>query len=188
MKLYFIYKQNLLEKIFTFIIDRSYTVPLGNNFPIIREYLGIFSNIFEYFLIYLNTLEYFLRFRNILEYSRIKWNNNDLFLKSSTIFLLHLELKPENGFKLKTGFDIRRSVSIRLTFWLQSSLKHTWTFFFALEDKPSSNELPWFSLSLDGDPLTVAVWYTCMTKSNANTVEPRYKEVGYITKPSFIAR
>ena len=39
-----------------------------------------------------------------------------MFLMSSTIFLLHLELKPENGFKLKTGFDFRRSVSVRLTF------------------------------------------------------------------------
>ena len=39
-----------------------------------------------------------------------------MFLKSSTIFLLHLELKPENGFKSKTGFDYRRSVSVRLTF------------------------------------------------------------------------
>ena len=27
--------------------------------------------------------------------------------------------KPENGFKLKTGFDFRWSVSVRLTFWLQ---------------------------------------------------------------------
>ena len=27
--------------------------------------------------------------------------------------------KPKNGFKLKTGFDFRRSVSVRLTFWLQ---------------------------------------------------------------------
>ena len=42
-----------------------------------------------------------------------------MFLKSSTIFLLHLELNPKNGFKLKTGFDFRRSVSVRLTFWLQ---------------------------------------------------------------------
>ena len=25
----------------------------------------------------------------------------------------------KNGFKLKTGFDFRRSVSVRLTFWLQ---------------------------------------------------------------------
>ena len=33
-----------------------------------------------------------------------------MFFKSSTIFLLHLELKPKNGFKLKTGFDFRRSV------------------------------------------------------------------------------
>ena len=39
-----------------------------------------------------------------------------MFLKSSTIFLLHLEQKPKNGFKLKTGFDFRRSVSVRLTF------------------------------------------------------------------------
>ena len=30
--------------------------------------------------------------------------------------LFHLELKPENGFKLKTGFDFGRSVSVRLTF------------------------------------------------------------------------
>ena len=28
-----------------------------------------------------------------------------MFLKSSTVFLLHLELKPKHGFKLKTGFD-----------------------------------------------------------------------------------
>ena len=37
-------------------------------------------------------------------------------LNSSTIFLLHLELKPKNGFKLKTGFDCKRSVLVRLTF------------------------------------------------------------------------
>ena len=36
-----------------------------------------------------------------------------MLLKSSTIFLLHLELKPKNGFKLKTGFEFRRSVSVR---------------------------------------------------------------------------
>ena len=36
-----------------------------------------------------------------------------MFLKSSTIFLLYLELKPENSIKLKTGFDFRRSVSVR---------------------------------------------------------------------------
>ena len=30
------------------------------------------------------------------------------------MFLLYLELKPKNGFKLKTGFDFRRSVSVRL--------------------------------------------------------------------------
>ena len=42
-----------------------------------------------------------------------------MFLKdlASTIFLL--QLKPKNGFKLKTGFDFRRSVSVRLTYWLQ---------------------------------------------------------------------
>ena len=45
--------------------------------------------------------------------------NLPMFLKSSTIFLLHLELKPKNGLKLKTGFDFRRSVSVQLTFWLQ---------------------------------------------------------------------
>ena len=35
------------------------------------------------------------------------------------VLLLHLELKPQNVFKLKTGFNFRRSVSVRLTFWLQ---------------------------------------------------------------------
>ena len=39
-----------------------------------------------------------------------------MLLKSSNIFLHHLELKPKNVFKLKTGFDFRRSVSVRLTF------------------------------------------------------------------------
>ena len=65
-----------------------FTVPPGNNFPIIPEYSEIFTNIhkyshiftyiFEYFSIYLNTLEDFVTFWYILEYSRIKWNDNDL--------------------------------------------------------------------------------------------------------------
>ena len=39
------------------------------------------------------------------------------FLKSSTIFLLHLELKPKTGFELKTDFEFKRwSVLVRLTF------------------------------------------------------------------------
>ena len=50
-----------------------------------------------------------------------------MFLKSSTIFLLHLELKPKNGFKLKIGFDFRRSVSVWLTFWLQLFYTHNYT-------------------------------------------------------------
>ena len=33
--------------------------------------------------------------------------------------------KPENGFKLKTGFDLRRSVSVRLTFWVPTALGET---------------------------------------------------------------
>ena len=48
------------------------------------------------------------------------WSVLPMFLESSTIFLLHLELKHKNSFKLKTGFDFRQwSVSVRLTFWLQ---------------------------------------------------------------------
>ena len=37
-----------------------------------------------------------------------------MFLKSSTLFLLHLELKSKNGFKLKTGFDysFKRNIHI----------------------------------------------------------------------------
>ena len=33
----------------------------------------------------------------------------------------------ENGFKLKTGFDFRRSVSVRLTFWLQLYPQYTFS-------------------------------------------------------------
>ena len=47
------------------------------------------------------------------------WAVLPMFLQSLTIFLLYLELKSKNGFKLKTGFDFRRSVSVRLTIWLQ---------------------------------------------------------------------
>ena len=75
-------------------------VVLVSLFPLI-----IFENVTEQYMIFINLMVVMISFTHVL--------------KSSTIFLLHLELKPENGFKLKTGFDFRRSVSVRLTFWLQ---------------------------------------------------------------------